>query len=82
VDWFLALLDTILGPVLDALPVAELPGTWAAEAVNQVGVWLHTIDYYMPIEAPILFLVSAMAGALPALLAYRIALFIWKRIRG
>jgi hypothetical protein len=83
VNFFLTLLTSILGPLVDALPTASIPNLDNQDSgpLMEAGAVLLTIDQYVPILAPLHFLFYLLSLAAP-LLAFRLGVFVWKLIRG
>jgi hypothetical protein len=79
VDFFLSILTGLVGPVLDLLP----SDTSAAPTVfaNTVESRLWQIDQFVPVFGSLRLLASILA-AWSAVLAFRLAVFVWKLVRG
>jgi len=81
VDGILGLLYGIIGPVIDALPTGSLPSV-AGTAWNTFAQWIWSVDALVPIAAPMQFMLGVVIATVPAFLTYRIAVFVYNKIRG
>jgi len=82
-DWLITLATTVLGPLAEALPDATIPGIDPEDASSYqpIANSLATIDQWIPILGPLQLLVFLLS-AVAALLAFRLAVFVYKLIRG
>jgi len=81
VDWLLNALYAVISPVVDALPSASPPDV-ATNAAQWFIDALAAVDTFVPVRDPLLFLMGAVSTTFAGLLAYRVGLFIYNRIRG
>jgi len=81
VDGILNLFYSILAPIIEALPKGNLPEGWFS-GINAFAGYLYSIDSIVPIAAPFVFLVGVIVTTLPALIAYRVGVFIYDKVRG
>lgn len=81
VDGILNLLFSILEPIVSALPTGHLPAGWTT-AAGAFGGYIGSIDRIVPIAAPFTFLVGVVLSTIPALIAYRVGVWVFDKIRG
>lgn len=80
-DGILNLLYGILAPIIEALPKGNLPeGVFAS--INGFAGYLYSIDAIVPVAGPFVFMVGVIVATIPALIAYRVGVFIFDKIRG
>lgn len=80
VDGFLRFLLGILEPIVSSIPQANLPAG-IIDGWGYVMNWTYLLDYYVPVMGPFRFVLGALFGLLPALVAYRIGLWVFARVR-
>jgi len=79
-DGVLNLLAVILSPAIDLLPTGTFPiPTNTGQGFKQT-IW--ELDYAFPFLAPLLWVTGVAATTFLALLAYRVAIFAYSKLRG
>jgi len=80
VDGILNLMFGILEPLFDLLP----SGTFPIETTGYSGFLepLRDLDYLLPFMAPLSWLVGVASVTLAGLLAYRVGIFLYSKLRG
>lgn len=75
-DFFIALVNAIVRPLIDLLPVTSLtiPGA------STIAGFISSLDYLVPIVA-ILQVGAAILAAGVAFFAIRIAIFFWQQVK-
>ena len=80
-DAILSFFAAILEPVVSALPHGTTP--WdVANTAGQIAKYTTPINEVVPIFGPLNAIVKVISVTFPALLTYRIGLWLYKRIRG
>jgi len=80
VDGVLNLLYTILSPAIDLLPTGTFPIPTNTGQGFKEAIW--KLDYAFPFLAPLLWVAGVAAATVGALLAYRVAIFAYSKLRG
>lgn len=81
VDGLLNLFHAMFAPIVDLLPEGDFPidaPTSSFGAVNYVA----RLDYLVPVLGPLQFLIAAVGATFAGLLAYRIGVFLYTKVRG
>lgn len=80
-DAILGFLAAILEPIVNALPHGTSP--WDVNnTAGQIAKYTAPINAVVPIFGPLNAIVKVIAVTFPALLTYRIGLWLYNRIRG
>jgi hypothetical protein len=80
VDGVLNLLYGILSPLVGLLPTGTFPiATNFGQGLKEV-IW--KVDYLVPFLSPFVWLFSVVALTWSALLAYRVGVFLYNKVRG
>jgi len=80
VDGVLNLLYTILSPAIDLLPTGTFPIPTNTGQGFKEAVW--KLDQVVPFLSPVVWLFSVVGLTWAALLAYRVGVFLYGKIRG
>lgn len=80
-DGLLNFLSGLLEPVIAVLPTGELPAGVNAGAAN-FATAIQQVDYFVPILGPLNFVLLLFISAVPALVTYRIGMFVFDKVRG
>lgn len=84
VDAFFGFLLGLIEPVVNLLPVVATP--LQAEAVQAGAASFATatdsVDQLIPIKGPVTFWSYVLVTTIPALVGYRVVLFVYRLVRG
>lgn len=81
VDLVLELLAGILSTFMDLLPAGDPPFNGSSLG-GSIAAALMPINRVVPFMAPLEAILTVVVVTFPALLGYRVGLFLYKRVRG
>lgn len=81
VDQLLGMLHGLLMTLVSAMPKWPWPLDSSAVTADLAG-YMALLNSYVPFAAPLSEILKFVSVALPALLGYRVILFVYNRIRG